>query len=367
MWLLVCVSAAGGCVSAGREARDAAMASPRPLHATLVHEHGRDFATGGIVNDRGDLVLRPGVEFVSGVVTSPAGFDEALISWNVTCLNSAGARFDVRVSTDGEAWSPWMYIGSWGLDGTPPGAVTSCDGGAVDIDYFRGQRTFAALQYRAMNAASAGTVLVDRVTVTLSAPAEAWPPGSVYEGPETPIAIEVPFRTQRTDKPELAGRLCSPTSVTMVLAERGIDSPVGTVSELVYDKAHDMYGVWPRNIQGAYAMGLPGELRRFSDWGEVERMLRAGTPIIASIRVGPGELSEAPYGDTDGHLIVITGLRRRGDRVEVLVNDPAATDARRGQLAYDVGDMTRVWMLNTRGTAYVLFPRPRAQQSGGMR
>ncbi|MFN5662885.1 MAG: C39 family peptidase, partial [Planctomyces sp.] len=148
-----------------------------------------------------------------------------------------------------------------------------------------------------------------------------------------------------------SGRLCSPTSVSMVLAHAGNAAVVAQVAERAYDADNDIYGNWPRNVQAAFTMGLPGYLTRFSDWSQVERTLRAGQPIIASIQVRPGELRNAPYEKTAGHLIVLEGLTADGD---VMVADPAVATAREGQLVYRRDDMTRVWLDRVDGTAYIL-------------
>jgi hypothetical protein len=141
----------------------------------------------------------------------------------------------------------------------------------------------------------------------------------------------------------------------MVLAHRGVDASVQTVASLARDPDFQIYGNWPRSIQAAYALGVPGHLTRFGSWADVERVLAAGQPIIASIIVDrPGDLRGAPYDTTAGHLIVLTGLTESGD---VFVNDPAVADARAGQLVYRRADLSRVWLANTQGTAYILLPR----------
>jgi len=62
-------------------------------------------------------------------------------------------------------------------------------------------------------------------------------------------------------------------------------------------------------------------------------------------------LPAAPYSDTDGHLIVLTGFAGNGD---VTVNDPAVRDAAEGRRVYPRADLERVWMSNGARTAYVL-------------
>jgi hypothetical protein len=177
-----------------------------------------------------------------------------------------------------------------------------------------------------------------------AAPARAWP-----------RRLPVPFRAQRDEDSAIAGRICSPVSVAMVLAYRGVDRPTSEVVAACYDPAHEIYGNWPRCVQGAYSLGIPGYLSRFSDWPAVERLIAEGQPLIISIRVDEvGGLAGAPYRTSDGHLLVLTGFDADGN---VAVNDPAARDAQKGGAVYPRHDLEHVWMRATGGVAYVLLPR----------
>jgi hypothetical protein len=179
-------------------------------------------------------------------------------------------------------------------------------------------------------------------------------PDTSFAGFDWRRRLLVPFRSQRDEPADVAGRICSPTSLAMVLAYRGVDVPTAEVAAAAFDAAHDIYGNWPRNVQAAYSFGVSGYLTRFVCWTDVEWMIAVRQPIIASIAVQEGQLHGAPYTRTDGHLLVITGFDENGD---VCVNDPAATDAHSGQTVYKRAEMQTVW-LDRGGTAYVLLPRP---------
>src|SRR5690606_38594615 len=168
-------------------------------------------------------------------------------------------------------------------------------------------------------------------------------------------ALPISFRSQRVEEPSIAGRICSPTSVAMVLAYRGVEVPTAEVASRIFDGAHGIYGNWSRAVQSAFTWGVPGYLARFSRWEDVERAIASGQPLIVSIRVRPGELPGAPYPSTAGHLLVITGFDDDGN---VLVNDPAASDARLGQIAHSRERFENVWMRNG-GTSYVLLASKR--------
>jgi len=296
--------------------------------------------------------------FQSGALRRQIRFGEALVGANIDLPEGASAAIDIRVFSDPAGFaSPWLRLAAWG-EGVPPSHTAATRefadaasglSGRVNVDFFQSSCHFDAIEYRVTT--TTPEARVSRVSVVLTDTlASVWH-DSAWR-PMRPITLDVPFRSQKTPQPELAGRLCSPTSVAMVLAYRGVDIPVIDVARQTYEPIEDLYGNWPHNVQAAHTLGRPASLARFDRWSEVERVLAAGQPIIASIRSGPGELRGAPYPETDGHLIVLRGLNERGD---VLVNDPSVSTAALGQLVYRREDLTIVWMQRTHGTAYLVM------------
>lgn len=297
----------------------------------------------------------------SSVLISPQPFNEVLVSWNIDAPKGTSARIDLRAGRPG-FWSPWLYIGRVGDTPILGPRPQSFSGGKVDVDYFTSTQTFDRLQLRVttFEPVSGPRVRVERLVVQ---PVDTRPAEPRDGGPSLSLAttpapapvsrIGVPFRSQKTPDPALAGRLCSPTSLAMVLAHRGLDHTVDQVARAAFDPDFNLYGNWPRNIQAASDFGAPGLLRRFSSWHDIDATLQRGQPIIASIQVDPGQLPAAPYAATDGHLIVIEGVDERGD---LLVLDPAVATPEEGRRTYPRRDMTQVWLINGRGTAYVIEP-----------
>lgn len=328
------------------------------------------------------------VSLVSSPLAAPFPFSEALVSWNLAVPPGMAARIEMRVARDGPdgvaRWSPWLFLGRWGgpdapepdreartlaFDALAPdaGGEPTPARGKIDVDFFVSDESFDRAQLRVSATRDAGTptpepgtaVRVERLAITFS---DTTAPIPLEPGTGQRAELPVPFRSQRTPNDQLSGRLCSPTSVAMVLAFRGVDRPVADVADTAYDHDHDIFGNWPRNIQAAYSMGVPGYLTRFDDWASVEATLAAGKPIIASIQVKPGELKGAPYPKTAGHLIVIRGIDQRGN---LIVNDPAAGTPDTGMLTYRRKDMERVWLRRTAGTAYVLLDPATPAPTGG--
>lgn len=342
----------------------------------LVHERAMfvacaDAPSGLAPQSAADLTLRPDARGAWTMSSCPvrlaAPFHEALVSFNADVPEGAGLAVDLRVSRPGFA-SPWLHLARWGGAAVPGVPVREFRdegrglGGMVDVDYFRSAQLWNSIEYRVTAVGPrADKVRLRRVSITATTPRRAWA-GADAARQARPLRLDVPFRSQRTPDAALSGRLCSPTSLAMVLAYRGVDRSVADVAGACLDDDFDLYGNWPRNVQAAAAMGVDGYLTRIGSMAEAEGYLRAGQPIIASIRVeSEGELRGAPYKTTGGHLIVLTGLTAEGD---LYVNDPAAGTPETGQLVYRRDDLRTVWLGHTKGTAYILLPRTNAGASG---
>lgn len=310
----------------------------------------------------------------SGEIRPPIPFNEALLSWNLTPPPGGGYRVELRVGrVSDDSWSPWLEVGrqaGTGGEAPPqPEGAASFEGGRIDVDYFVSDLRYDRIAYRigATGGGEEGALRVDRVTVCVS-DRTGLPDCERQDERDLPSIrrdawqrrLPVPFRSQKVEAPELRPRICSPTSVAMVLAYRGVEAPTAEVAAAIYDPDHEIYGNWPRAVQTAWTYGVPGFLRRFSGWYDVRRSIADGQPLIISIRAAEGELTGAPYPKTAGHLMVLTGFDEAGD---VRVNDPAAPDEARGRVVYRRDEIETVWLRHG-GTAYVLLPRQDEQDVG---
>ncbi len=337
-----------GEVSAGGASVAGATTSGRPRDlidvstADPLHEHQPVTA----------LALDPDGSLVSEQLVASTAFTQCLPSWNVD--SAAPFKVEIRTRPQGsDLWTPWLLIGDWGVAQRPAEVVTACDEARIAVDILeasspqdRAQLRFTAcgpspLPPGAVRASVAFTderLLEERVA---AASAEPWP---------LPVQLSVPARTQRAAGEDIGHRVCSPTSVAMVAAFHGRRVPTRTMANTLLDPHFNIYGNWNRAVQGAFTHGVPGRLVRLSSWQSVADYLKAGRPLIASIRAAPGELRGAPYEKTAGHLLVITGLGLGG---VVLVNDPAAAWPGVVPRRYMRDDMEQVWFRNG-GVAYAL-------------
>ena len=298
-----------------------------------------------------------GETLISEVVEDDLAFDEALPSWSVA--GEQAFTVEIRVRRPGASpegiWSPWLRIGDWGaparLDDTP----TQFKDGKVAVDVLTLTEPHDAAQLRFLGPEGAlvaddfavSMVLSDtrKLDATLEATrAEPWKGSKL---------LRVAPRSQRAVGDDIGGRICSPTSVSMVAAYHGASIPTRQMAEALLDPNFDIYGNWNRAVQGPAALGVPGRLVRVSSWSTVAAYLDRGLPVVASIKAKEGELAGAPYKKTAGHLFVVTGLGPAG---AVHVNDPAARLALDVPRVYQRADMERVWFANG-GVGYVFGPK----------
>jgi hypothetical protein len=337
----------------------------------------------GVVVDGDRLVLAPGRDAGTFEASLPAGepFDRLVPSLNAEAL-APGLVVRVRVRIRDEAgWSPWAPFGVYGGGPDLPRSEVGPDPSRVEVqtDTLVLPRPAAAAEVRlelAREAARSANVTprVRRLAAALwqsataggRAPAPTGPsqaPAGAPPGAAAGVAgrrsaawgrvLDVPERSQAVEDREIAGKICSPTSLSMVLAFWGHALPTATVAAGVYDHAAKIYGNWSFNVAFAASLGLVATVARCEDFGPVEAEVAAGRPVVISHRYAKGEVTGAAVSATDGHLIVVRGFTDDGD---VVVNDPAA-DPRDGEATrriYRRADIARSWLRNASGICYLV-------------
>ena len=291
-----------------------------------------------------------------GTVTSVPilanAFEELLPSWNVHV--GAGASFTVDIAVATGTWdrSPWLRIGEWGAVHDDPG-TTAFAGGEVAVDIFVGNRAFDHWWWRVQ--AHGGAARIDALHAIATSRGGRWDSPSDH-GLASGLLFEhrLEPRSQRLEDRSIAGRICSPTAVAMLLELHGVARSTSDVAALLHDARHDIYGNWNRAIQGAYEMGVPGRLERFSDWTRVRAYLENTGPLVISIGFDSGQLQGAPLDATRGHLIVLCGIDGDGG---VVCMDPAAPTLDSVRRVYAMPEIERAWM-DRNGVAYAFHAPP---------
>ncbi|WP_329130050.1 C39 family peptidase [Streptomyces sp. NBC_01476] len=173
---------------------------------------------------------------------------------------------------------------------------------------------------------------------------------------------------------------CSPTSSTMAIEYWGrgptkadlawvdpsyADPQVDQGARYTYDYQYEGCGNWPFNA--AYAAtykDLQGVVTRLHSLNDVERLIKAGIPVITSQSFLASELDGAGYG-TSGHLMCLVGFTPEGD---VVANDPASDSDAVVRNVYKRAQFETIWLRTKRlnasggvssgsgGVCYLYFP-----------
>lgn len=325
---------------------------------------------GWVLNSTG--IARGYGQLTTAVLSFKFPVTEVVASWNVQTPPNSYLRVEVRALSPNGMRTPWYCLGVW------PGGVGKPAGWRRDVTARVNEDTLVLtepaqqVQLRATLYASPGGLSPSLSLLSLvgSLPLLTPPPStaddSTLEPAAAPLAssgtlaapapaawgkvLPVPFRSQRVEDPSIAGRICGPTSLSMVLEYYGRNFPTAVVAQIAYDQLNGIHGNWPFLAATAAEAGLTAYVTRFSGWEGVEQEILAGHPVIISIHFGPDELPGAPIRSTDGHLLVVRGFTATGD---ILVNDPAAWSASEGQITYDRQALLRAW---DNGVAIVVTP-----------
>lgn len=302
----------------------------------------RPLETPGVPQRDGDDVV-----LELGPWTPRAPTRHVLPSLAVLTRHAPSARFELAARRDG-VWSSWVATATLGDHPFPP-LPAKVDGLRAEIDEIHVDPPLDGLRLRVRVGGPAREAMFDAPwLVTVS----AWDGTTRGQAETARVALAVPPRTQMTESEPIRLRICSPTSVGMAMEFLGREVTTVALADEIFHAPTERFGVWPAAVRVAATHGLPGYLLRFPDWEAVAWCLGRGLPIVASIRYAAGELTNGAMAETDGHLIVITGL----DRDEVLVNDPAAPTKAEVARRYNRDEMTRAW-LERAGVGYV-FLRP---------
>lgn len=327
-------------------------------------------------------------------VTPRVGFTQLVPTWNATTPPGSWIQVFVQVRDDLGNTSKPKVLGRWSLR----------DGGL--------KRSSAGTQSDAVARVSTDTVVASRRTLKsyritvrlLRTPGRKAPavgalgavtstPTSALPATSKPLKksaapLSVPAYSQMThlgQAPQYGGggeAWCSPTALSMVLSYYGrlpgpaayrwvpqkySDRWVNHVARMTYDYAYEGTGNWPFNT--AYAATRTGNafVTRLVNLRMAERFIRAGIPLIVSIKFSRGQLSNAPISATAGHLVVLTGFTPEGDPI---VNDPAANSNGSVKRVYDRAQFEHAWLRGSYGMTYVVHDadhplpyRPRGVQN----
>lgn len=312
-----------------------------------------------------------GADYYVGEATSPVletafAFKEAIASWNANTVPGTWVETQVRARL-GDRWTKWYNLGVWSagyetierhsvrLQGDTDGYV------AVDtLVLGKSKVPASSLQvklrlFRAADSTASPSVSSLGLTYSSETPKKAVP--STGDPAMWNTLLSVPECSQMV-YPDGGEVWCSPTSTSMVLGywqnDTGPCEPrVRAAVNGVYDWIYDGHGNWPFNTAYAASQGMEGYVARYADLSRLEPWVKAGVPVVMSIAWGKGELTNAAIPSSNGHLVVLVGFDAQGNAI---VNDPAASSDADVQRVYLRNELESVWLTNSGGTVYLIFP-----------
>ena len=330
--------------------------------------HARwDSRAGGVVFDGSapgqELGAIPRAIIESPEIPVPAGYDQAIASWNA--FTPPGSYISVYIrGRVGGVWTGWYELGLWNMDQMPVHKTTfrkqKDSLGDVDCETLELIESADAFKIRIQLESSDGctypTLRFLSVVVNDSTERQEIAPVKEVWGTE----LDVPYLCQLSVP---GGNVwCSATSTAMVLGYwseklRRPELKVGItqVANNVYDEGYRGTGNWSFNV--AYAGEFPGiraYVDRLTSVSQIEQWIAKGVPVIVSVNHSS---LRGEYKAGSGHLMVIRGFTENGDPV---FNDPWARLEKGENLRkiYTRQQLEDAWLgpKASWGTVYIIHP-----------
>jgi len=286
--------------------------------------------------------------FITEQQFTTSTFSRGLPSWNgYAPFNQASAfKVQLRVRTEG-SWSPWLTAGFWkNYIWSDYGAI-DFSYGEIDIDYLVLNTYADAFQYKVIflrNSTSYESPRVEKLSFSMSDQlrTDNWSLAAALADKPTEIFIPTNFVYQYAVDATIGGSICSPSSVSMILQSLGKQINTYQFAVDTKDPYHNMFGVWPRNVQHAAHYGVEGYVGRLRSWSDAAAILQAGGRLAMS-------LGKPLY---SGHLIMLAGFDATGNPI---VHDPAKSSGY--SYKHSKSDLSTSWFAKG-GIAYIFFKKP---------
>jgi hypothetical protein len=278
-------------------------------------------------------------------------FNQLIFSWNILRPLKGYFKFYVSVRTT-SGWSRWFNAADWGFGVQRSYLDKDSDIGFyhVRLEVFKAKADAFRLKIEAVDGADLSLLKSVAVTVSDKALIKAETYNELRNLPNVFIK-NVPAQSQMALKHEDNGRICSPTSISMLLGyfKRKKINPLIT-AQSSFDDGLQAYGSWPFNIAHAFESysNCRFSVVRLASFKNLHSYLQRGVPVVVSIR---GNLKGAAKDYPHGHLILVNGWNK--DKKLVYVHDPAFKRDSLVRHSYRVEDFLKAWERSHR-LAYVV-------------
>ena len=347
--------------------------------ARLTLSHARwDARAGGVVFDasvpgkpvgaipRG-IVESPAVE--SPEVPVPAGFNQAIVSWNASTPPGSYLSVYMRARVGGR-WTKWYNLGLWNMDGRPMHKTTfgkqKDSFGDVDTETLKLNKNADAFKVRLQLESSDGKTYPTVRFLAVNLNDGTWqtdvPPVKQVWGTE----LDVPYLCQLSVKG--GGVWCSPTSTAMVLGywSKELHRPdlkigITQAAKNTYDTDWGGTGNWSFNVDYAGEFkGIRAYVTRFTSVSQIEQWIAKGVPVVTALNYST---LNGVDNKITGHLMVIRGFTKDGDPV---FNDPWARLEKGEKLrkVFPRKNLEQAWLGpgGSWGTVYIIYPEALAEK-----
>ena len=319
---------------------------------SLIENREQDFEKGEMenieLNENGEIELETDKE--EGIYTSPIistdSFNELVASWNVNTPDETYIELSIQAKIEDE-WTMWYSYGKWSSKGNGGSVRDQSDKfGKMSIDTLEilWGNYADALRYKIRLNREDNTVETPSIrSIYMSLKTDQEDTSVFAEDIDYLIELDVPERSQMI-VPEIGNRICSPTSLSMVLEYYGHDMETEEVAAAVIDNEVDIYGNWSYNASFAGSKGLNAYVARFHSVDEIKKKISEGIPVIASIKTkSENTLVGAPQTYPSGHLIVVRGFAEKDGEEYVIVNDPASPEVENVRREYKLSGFETAW------------------------
>lgn len=328
-----------------------------------------------VTEEVGDGAVRLADGAQEGVWTSqeisvPA-FEYLVASWGADTPDGTWVEVKVRAYVDmKKEWSGFLSWGKWGIDlkrgsTDPSNALATVD---TDTFYIKGSdgETASKLQFQVtLHSNSAGvTPTLRNVSATLK---------NTLDGQAIPIYIpddsalpekvllDTPCYSQMVRDASIGNVICSPTTMTMMLNDRGLNLFPEEVALREYDFNYEGFGNWAYTVAIAGSYGFSA-YAHYADLDFVRHELAAGRSVALSVQYSSSPNGSYPYlengaaNSTGGHLIGIVGYETVDGVDYFYSNDSAAgSDTQSALRRYKAEQLDVCWSSRI---AYVVNDAP---------
>lgn len=280
-------------------------------------------------------------------------FKELVLSWNVRDLKSATITFQVKIGKDNN-FSEAFTMGIWEKDK----ATASADS----------EDSFAKLSHDILSNNDKDNNLIKLIVLIKPNNDDTFKINNISvttKKDDTPLFVneeileEIELKVPRVNQlsiPEIGNKICSPTSVTMLLNFNGYNYDAYTTSQMVKDHKFGIYGNWTFNVGVAGSHNnIYARVEHILDYSIALDYLKKDIPVVLSINTKnkedlPGALSSYPY----GHLLVLIGFTKKDGIWHAIINDPAFYKDEDVRVLYPLKNVLKAH----RGYSYIITTNP---------